>query len=237
MQVYHGSYTAIDVVDLSKCQANKDFGKGFYVTKYRKQAEEWAEIIGRIHKTKGVVAEFEFLERAFTEQSLKVLRFSEYNDEWFDFVIMNRDLAFTENRHDYDIIEGPVADDKIQRRINKYLDGEITREEFFRQIIHFEPSHQICFCTLTSLRMLKVRKRKLIHIIDDMAELLVAQLMLDFQIDEMKAADIFFSSAIFGQLADDSTQLYLKSRQEIYELLKLEVKSLLPQTSPYRTQR
>jgi len=47
MQVFHGSYTEIESVDLSKCQANKDFGRGFYVTKFRKQAEEWAEIIGR----------------------------------------------------------------------------------------------------------------------------------------------------------------------------------------------
>jgi hypothetical protein len=49
MQVFHGSYTTINVVNLSKCQANKDFGKGFYVTKFRKQAEEWAEIIGEVH--------------------------------------------------------------------------------------------------------------------------------------------------------------------------------------------
>ena len=26
MRVFHGSYMAIDRIDLSKCQANKDFG-------------------------------------------------------------------------------------------------------------------------------------------------------------------------------------------------------------------
>jgi hypothetical protein len=39
MQVYHGSYIEIFDIDLSKSQSNKDFGKGFYVTKFRNHAE------------------------------------------------------------------------------------------------------------------------------------------------------------------------------------------------------
>lgn len=46
MKVYHGSYIKVDTIDLSKCKPNKDFGKGFYVTKFRHHAEEWAKIIG-----------------------------------------------------------------------------------------------------------------------------------------------------------------------------------------------
>ena len=50
MQVYHGSYMEINEIDLSKCKPNKDFGSGFYVTKYKKQAESWAiNIAKRIH--------------------------------------------------------------------------------------------------------------------------------------------------------------------------------------------
>jgi len=30
--MYHGSYTEIDVIDLSLCETGKDFGQGFYVT-------------------------------------------------------------------------------------------------------------------------------------------------------------------------------------------------------------
>ncbi len=29
MKVYHGSYTAIDEIDLSKAEENRDFGRGF----------------------------------------------------------------------------------------------------------------------------------------------------------------------------------------------------------------
>jgi len=224
MKVYHGSYTEIETVDLSKCQANKDFGKGFYVTKFKKQAEEWAEIIGKVNNTIGVVTEFIFYERAFTEENLKTLRFDKYNDEWFDFIILNRNLESTEQKHDYDIIEGPVADDKVQRRINRYLEGEISREDFFEQLSKYpEPSHQICFCTVNSLRMLKKTNNKAIIKIEDISELIVEKLVTDFNFDEQTATDKFFSSDTLAKLSDTETKFYQKDWTEIYELLKQEL--------------
>jgi len=225
MKVFHGSYTEIESVDLSKCQANKDFGRGFYVTKFRKQAEEWAEIIGKVNKTVGVITEFTFYERAFTEENLKTLRFCEYNDEWFDFIILNRNLENPEQKHDYDIIEGPVADDKVQRRINRYLEGEISREDFFEQLTKYpEPSHQICFCTVNSLRMLKKTNYKSIIRIEDVSELIVEKLVADFEFDEQTATDKFFSSDIFAKLSDTETELSEKDWAEIYKLLLIELK-------------
>jgi len=50
----------------------------------------------------------------------------------------------------------------------------------------------------------------------------IEKLMLDFQIDEMQATDLFYSSKIFIQLEDETTELYLKPWQEIYEMLKKE---------------
>jgi len=225
MQVFHGSYTEIESVDLSKSQANKDFGKGFYVTKFRKQAEEWAEIIGKVNGTIGAVTEFTFYERAFAEESLNVLRFSEYSEEWFDFIILNRNLEHTEQKHDYDIIEGPVADDKVQRKISRFLEGEITREDFFEQLTKYpEPSHQICFCTVNSLRMLKKTNHKPIIKIEDISELVIAKLVTDWDFDEETATDKFFSSDTFSKLADTSNQLYEKDWTEIYKLLLDELK-------------
>ena len=225
MQVFHGSYTEIESIDLSKCQSNKDFGRGFYVTKFRKQAEEWAEIIGKVNRTDGFVTEFTFYERAFTEESLKTLRFCEYNEEWFDFIILNRNLENPEQKHDYDIIEGPVADDKVQRRINRYLEGEISREEFFEQLTKYpEPSHQICFCTVNSLRMLKKTNYKPIIKIEDISELVVEKLVMNFDFDEQTATDKFFSSNTFTKLSDTEVKLYEKDWSEIYELLLIELK-------------
>jgi hypothetical protein len=223
VQVFHGSYTKIHEIDLTKCQSNKDFGRGFYVTKFRHQAETWAEIIGSLHDTKGVVTEFTFYERAFSDDTYKTLCFSEYNEEWFDFVILNRDKSTMDLQHDYDIIEGPIADDKVQNKIDLYLNGKITKEKFFKMISHHEETHQICFCTRKSLQMIDaVSKDAMLNSII-IAEPIIENLMSDFNIDEEKAADIFYLSKTFGKLSDETTKLYQKSWQEIYEMLKIEI--------------
>jgi len=112
MKVYHGSYTEINEIDLLKCKAGRDFGRGFYVTNILLQAEFWAARKGR--KTKGVVTEFEFDDFFFEDDIVKVLRFEGYTEEWLDFVILNRrNKSRKQQSHDYDIIEGPVANDDI----------------------------------------------------------------------------------------------------------------------------
>ena len=56
--VYHGSYVKIDEPNLSFCRAGRDFGRGFYVTKIRSQAEQWAVRKGKWRNSKGEVTEF-----------------------------------------------------------------------------------------------------------------------------------------------------------------------------------
>ena len=43
MKVYHGSYTEIYEIDLTKCELNRDFGRGFYVTNIYEQVKFWAK--------------------------------------------------------------------------------------------------------------------------------------------------------------------------------------------------
>jgi hypothetical protein len=226
MKVYHGSYTKINKIDLSKCENRRDFGKGFYVTKYRKQAEEWAAKIGQRHYSEGVVTEFTFFESAFTEWHYRVLRFEGYNDAWLDFVVLNRNPESAIPAHNYDIVEGPVADDKIQRRLSDFLNGEITREQFLGELWHKkEPSHQICFCTARALMMLKnTEKAGIESDISRISEPLVEQLIIDNQIDETQATDLFYNSKTFEKLANESTLFYKKTWQDIYILLKEELK-------------
>ena len=52
MLVYHGSYLEIFNIDLSKSKSNKDFGQGFYVTKFRHHAESWAVNMARRYDKK-----------------------------------------------------------------------------------------------------------------------------------------------------------------------------------------
>jgi hypothetical protein len=225
MQVYHGSYTKIIEINLSKGQANKDFGKGFYVTKIREHAEKWAEIIGNKHETEGVVTEFKFFERAFVDDTYKTLRFENYNEQWLDFIVLNRDKSTIEQQHDFDIIEGPVANDKVQNRIDQYLNGELSKEKFLKQLKYHEETHQICFCTRKSLQMIEKMKKTAIVKSVMISEPIIESLMTDFNLDTEVATDKFYSSKIFAQLADENTKLYSKSWQEIYELLKHEMKT------------
>ncbi|NDV82469.1 DUF3990 domain-containing protein [Bacteroides sp. 51] len=226
MKVFHGSYMAISQIDLSKCEKYKDFGQGFYVTRFRKQAEEWAKRIGQKHGVQGVVTEFEFFESAFSSWNYKVLRFDSYSDAWLNFIVLNRNPSNESPAHDYDIVEGPIADDKIQRRLDKFLKGKISREDFLNELRYHEDTHQICFCTPRALMMIENETDTNIDVlfnIEDIGERIIGTLMLDYDIDEEKATDIFFSSQTFLQLSDESTQLFKKNWQEIYELLKQEL--------------
>jgi len=228
MQVYHGSYMEIEEIDLSKAQPHRDFGQGFYVTKYREQAESWAKIIGSKYGNDGFVTEFTYCDTAFTEHLCKVKHFASYDEEWLDFVVMNRNTMLPQPAHDYDIVEGPVANDKVQRTLTRYLAGKITKENFLKMLSYHEPTHQICFCTMRSLLVLDKAYNDSIFDIEDRAESIVEQLMFDYQLDEKRAADLFYSSATFTRLSDWSTEYYLKSWQEIYEMLKTEF--ILPVT-------
>ena len=223
MQVYHGGYVEIFKIDLSKSQSNKDFGKGFYVTKFRKHAESWAVNIANRNDKKPFVTEFTFYERAFEESRYKTLRFDDYNEAWLDFVVLNRDPDFTTNRHDYDLVEGPIADDKVQNRINEYLDEIISKADFLEELKYHEKTHQICFCTLNSLQLLKKTDFKYASHVVRITEPLTERLMFDRNIDETQATDLFYNSKTFAQLADETTKLYTKPWQEIYALLKQEM--------------
>ena len=44
MLLYHGSFTRVSQIDLGKCKAGKDFGRGFYVTSSYKQAQNFVPL-------------------------------------------------------------------------------------------------------------------------------------------------------------------------------------------------
>ena len=223
LQVYHGSYTKIYAVDLAKGQDNRDFGKGFYVTKFLKHAQVWAKVIGGKHGTEGFVTEFKFYQRAFTDNRYKTLRLDDYNEQWLDFVVLNRDPVTQEQRHDYDIVEGPVADDKVQNKIELYLKGKIPKNDFLTELKYHEQTHQICFCTRKSLQMLELMDDEQNVNVRIIGEPILEKLMMDKNINEEEATDLFYASKTFSKLADATTGLYEKPWTDIYELLKTEL--------------
>ena len=224
MKLYHGSYIMVKEIDLSKGERYRDFGRGFYTTKFRLQAESWAKRIGTKHGNSGFVTEFEFNETFFDpSRKYNVLRFDGYTNEWLDFVVLNRDDKFIEQRHDYDIVEGPVADDKIQFRLRQFLNGRVSRGQFLKELSYCEETHQICFCTLKSLQTIEYMSNDTIFDIEDIGEKIIEKLMLDKQIDEVLATDLFFNSVTFADLETETTQLRKLSLPEIYKLLLSEL--------------
>ena len=222
MKVYHGSYTEIDVIDLSFCEMGKDFGQGFYVTNLHEQAEIWANKKGKRKEKNGVVTEFEYNKNLSRIMKLKTLYFNDYSDEWLEFVVLNRKNETEQQAHDYDIVEGPVADDKVATEVDKYIEGIISKEKFLSDLTH-NPSHQICFCTMQSLQTLSQPKGKIDIAIYDIGDNVVQSLMTDYNINEMEATDRYYTSNTYTQLAEESTRFYLKPWQEIYDLLKQEI--------------
>ena len=220
MKLYHGSYTEINTIDLKKAKPYKDFGRAFYLTKYCEQAKIWANRLGGEHKTEGIITEFEFDEYAYEDEKMNVLIFDEYNEKWLDFIVFNRSKRNPD--HEFDIVEGPVANDDVTQRIDLYLDEKITKEEFLNELKFHKPTHQIAFCTLESLQMLeKVKKNKFVNDIDDV---ITQSLVTEFDMTENKAIDFYFQSKTYGKLIDEKTELYQKPWQEIYAMLKKELK-------------
>jgi hypothetical protein len=224
MKVYHGSYTRIETIDLSQSEANKDFGKGFYVTNIRKHAARWAERIAREHKAMPVVTEFLFYETVFTDSIYKVLRFPQPCREWVEFVMMNRNPNIPKPAHDYDIVEGPIADDWVTSQIKLYEKGRILMETLVEKLTHKEDTHQICLCTTESLSAIQLLKDSVLLEMEETAEAVIIALT-ESGIDRMESINLFYSSDTFTQFSDIDTGFYSKPWQEIYEMLQKELNS------------
>lgn len=144
MTVYHGGYTAVDTPEIRKGRNTKDFGTGFYCTIIKEQAQRWA----KRYDTK-IVSIYE----VSLDSKLNIKEFREMSEEWLDFIINCR----SGQEHNYDIVIGAMADDQIYNYISDYMDGVITREQFWVLAKFKYPTHQIVFCTKEALKCLCYR--------------------------------------------------------------------------------
>ena len=217
MKVYHGSNIRIDTIDLSKSKPGKDFGRGFYVTKLREQAEEMAKRVANWNHSHPVVTEFEFDEYSFENEQFKAIRFNDYTEEWFDFIMLNRKNRSKKQVHNYDIVEGPVANDDVTQRIYVYMRGQISKRDFLEELKFHKPTHQICLCTIEALQTIESVVNDLFTTnIDDT---IIQNLMIEHGFSEEKAIDFYFNSNTYRQLIDENTGLYKKTWNEIYKIL------------------
>ena len=134
MKLYHGSAVTIDRIDLSKSRPNKDFGRGFYLSADRQQAQRMGEFKALTEGGNAVMNTFLFDERAMTSGELKVLTFDGYSRDWADFIFLNRNNKSKEQAHDYDIVYGPIANDRVGVQIGKYEAGDISLDQFLENL-------------------------------------------------------------------------------------------------------
>ena len=151
MTLYHGSKDIVEYPEIRKAQFNKDFYFGFYCTNIEKQAERWATRYGE----KGYINRYEYTENT----ELKILRFEKMTEEWLEFVVACR----RGKEHDYDIVEGPMADDQIWDYVEDYIAGKISKAAFWELVKFKYPTHQISFHTLSALDCLTFVKSEVVY--------------------------------------------------------------------------
>lgn len=122
---------------------NLDFGRGFYTTTLREQAEKWAKLVASRHKTPKTpylnIYQFDY-EKVY--ECFNVMSFDEYDLDWLDFVVDCRQgkPVWT----DYDMIEGGVADDRVIDTVEDYQNGIITAQQALGQLRFQKINNQIC---------------------------------------------------------------------------------------------
>lgn len=141
--LYHGSQEIVEFPEIRIPRYHKDFYYGFYCTIYPAQAIRWATRYNGV----GYLNEYEYT----PDDSLKVKIFSEMTEEWLDFIVACR----SGQSHDYDIVEGPMADDTIYNYVQNFIDGKISRTAFWELVKFNHPTHQISFHTISALDSLQ----------------------------------------------------------------------------------
>lgn len=155
MKLYHGSNQPVINIDLSKGQKYKDFGQGFYTTDLPEQALYWSKRITDRFGGSATVTEFEFDMDAAIADGLNVKIFKHPDKEWALFVMANRKQDGIEFRHEYDIVIGPVADDRMARLFGLYDMEIIDLDAVVAGLIYKDLNSQYFFATERSLKYIK----------------------------------------------------------------------------------
>jgi len=152
MTIYHGSNCIINNPILLKSRLNTDFGKGFYTTTNFVQAERWSLLKkAREKSSRAIVTIFEVDDNLLNKKKYRTKFFPAPDKEWLDFVVNSRNGQ----QHDFEIIMGPVADDKVYATITLYESGVLSAEATVAQLKVNEYFNQISFHSDRALKELR----------------------------------------------------------------------------------
>ena len=157
-KVYHGSIEEVKSPEIRQPNRSLDYGSGFYTTTSYEQAKKWVE---RRMKDKGVSVGYINVYELDDDvvKDMKSLFFKKPTEEWVNFVMKNR--TEREFVHDYDIVYGPVANDRVYFQFGLYESGAISVDTLIRELKTYKLVDQYLFHTekaLTALHFVESRK-------------------------------------------------------------------------------
>lgn len=144
----NGSGCEVSSPDVLRCGFHKDFGYGFYCTGNYRQAVRWAQRKG----SNPIVNYYAYI----PNENLKYKKFEHIDEEWAKFIANCRNGL----EHDYDIVEGPMADDNVWNYNADFIAGKMSLKAFLELAKFNYPTHQICFCTKEALKTLTYLRKE-----------------------------------------------------------------------------
>lgn len=137
MRLYHASAVIVERPDVYHSREHLDFGRGFYLTVLRHQAEKYARRF-LFRSGKAYINEYILDDElpGFTRK-----KFDKYDAGWLDFVGNCRKGI---RQQTFDIVEGGIANDKVFNTIDLYFSGNMSREDALGRLAFEQPNHQLC---------------------------------------------------------------------------------------------
>ena len=140
MILYHGSLNAIENPNLSFSRDSTDFGKGFYTTTIKSQAELWTNRFkGRFGY--GTLSIYEVDEPAL-RKNISICEFEAYSVQWLEHIAKCR---LGESAGNYDLVICGIANDDVYNTLTLYFRGFIEKEEAIKRLCYEKPNIQYCF--------------------------------------------------------------------------------------------
>lgn len=166
MILYHGSNVEVKDINLKLCKPFRDFGKGFYLTNIRTQAENMAKRVVRIKGGKSVLNVYEIDDDFMKNKDLNIKDFSSIpTEEWALFVMNNRNRYFSDIKNPlcnqdnkYDIVHEPVANDAMATLFQQYEQDFINLEMLKKRMTYKELSMQFSFHTAKAISFLQKKE-------------------------------------------------------------------------------
>jgi len=133
MILYHGTNQIIQRIDLSRGRNRTDFGKGFYLGSNLEVAREWAKARA-VFSGMPIIMRYDLDVAVFNDDSVNPCKFDTPTVEWLNFVRDNRcrstkNSKIFEPRHNFGIVFGAIANDKVNFVIDDYIRGLIEAED------------------------------------------------------------------------------------------------------------